>query len=244
MRPAPWWQERSIGLAWPGLAAANDGRSEGRPQARTAAGKDEFMTATTITDVRLPHTDSAESVDVTVSGGTIRSVQPSDRFRPKGTVVRGEGRTLLPGLIDTHVHLRGVEDVHRSPLRRDGGRGGRAAADRSGSRRRRAASRSATRRRRPHRAPVHATDSAGCVGRRSPGLLTRDVLSGRIHVVRIAGRGGQAGRGCAVRAFAGGPWGAGVDARAASRVCCGCPGVLAIWWVADWREPFRVVAVG
>ena len=50
--------------------------------------------------------------DVTADGGRIRSVERSGGAVPDtaGTI-DGTGATLLPGLIDAHVHLRSVEDL-------------------------------------------------------------------------------------------------------------------------------------
>jgi imidazolonepropionase-like amidohydrolase len=48
----------------------------------------------------------AERHDVLVSNGVISQVGPPGLAAPKGTkVIGGTGRTLLPGLIDSHVHL-------------------------------------------------------------------------------------------------------------------------------------------
>lgn len=43
--------------------------------------------------------------DVLVSAGQIREISPEIPQRPGEDVVRGDGRTLLPGFIDAHVHL-------------------------------------------------------------------------------------------------------------------------------------------
>lgn len=66
----------------------------------------------TISDVRVfdgervldgPH-------DVTVEGVTITALEPSGAASPDGGErVDGAGLTLLPGLVDAHVHLHGVD---------------------------------------------------------------------------------------------------------------------------------------
>ena len=49
--------------------------------------------------------------DVTVDGPVIVAVEPSGRAPTGTTTVDGSGATLLPGLIDAHVHLRGPDDL-------------------------------------------------------------------------------------------------------------------------------------
>lgn len=48
---------------------------------------------------------------VVVEGGIIRSVAGSPKIPPNAEIVDAEGRTLLPGLIDSHVHIA-VEDAN------------------------------------------------------------------------------------------------------------------------------------
>ena len=57
---------------------------------------------------------SAETEDtrVVIEGGVITSVVPAKGAAPPGSeVVDGAGKTLLPGLIDAHVHAWSVEDL-------------------------------------------------------------------------------------------------------------------------------------
>lgn len=50
--------------------------------------------------------------DVETDGSVIVSVDPASAAVPDGaTTIDGTGATLLPGLIDAHVHLRGVDDL-------------------------------------------------------------------------------------------------------------------------------------
>ena len=50
--------------------------------------------------------------DVRTDRGLIRSVEPAGAAQPyEGEVVDGSGATLLPGLIDAHVHLRDAADL-------------------------------------------------------------------------------------------------------------------------------------
>ena len=77
---------------------------------------------TTITDVRV--FDGERLLDgrhdVSVEGATISTVSPAGSAAgsatggaaARGERVDGAGGTLLPGLVDAHVHLRGVEDLH------------------------------------------------------------------------------------------------------------------------------------
>lgn len=63
---------------------------------------------TIIRNVQVFHPDGAVSGphDVTLRDGDIASILPYDQDRPfSGTEVDGNGHTLVPGLIDTHVHL-------------------------------------------------------------------------------------------------------------------------------------------
>jgi imidazolonepropionase-like amidohydrolase len=73
---------------------------------------------TTITGVRLAALDTAgagQPLDVEFSE-TITAIRPVGAPAPTGDVVDGRGRFLLPGLIDTHVHL-GSHDALMSALR-------------------------------------------------------------------------------------------------------------------------------
>jgi imidazolonepropionase-like amidohydrolase len=61
----------------------------------------------TITRVRLAALEASTPTgecDVEFNE-TISAIRPAGTVAPSGTVVLGEGRFLLPGLIDTHVHL-------------------------------------------------------------------------------------------------------------------------------------------
>ena len=44
-------------------------------------------------------------VNVLVEGNVIRTISAESVSAPGATVIAGEGRTLMPGLIDNHVHL-------------------------------------------------------------------------------------------------------------------------------------------
>ena len=49
---------------------------------------------------------------VVVEGDRITDVSPTSAAgAPKGRRIDGRGRFLMPGLIDVHIHLRGVTDV-------------------------------------------------------------------------------------------------------------------------------------
>ncbi len=59
-----------------------------------------------IHDVRVFTGDAVlEHTDVRFARGTITDVRPTGAPSPSDAVVEGAGRTLLPGLIDLHVHL-------------------------------------------------------------------------------------------------------------------------------------------
>jgi len=45
------------------------------------------------------------ATDVLVRGNTIAAIGPSLPASPQATVIAGQGRTLMPGLIDAHVHI-------------------------------------------------------------------------------------------------------------------------------------------
>ncbi|NEA51286.1 amidohydrolase, partial [Streptomyces sp. SID10815] len=64
-------------------------------------------TATTVTDVAVfDGTDApAGRFDVSFDASGITGVLPTGAARPAGVRVDGAGGTLLPGLIDAHVHF-------------------------------------------------------------------------------------------------------------------------------------------
>src|SRR5579871_5362119 len=52
------------------------------------------------------------SQDVVLDGGVIAAVVPAGTAgRERAEIIDGRGATLLPGLIDAHVHLRGTADL-------------------------------------------------------------------------------------------------------------------------------------
>lgn len=71
------------------------------------------MTCTTITDVALfDGTDRLDGAwDVTFEGSVITAVGRAGAARADGTVIDGRGATLLPGLIDAHVHFLRPEEL-------------------------------------------------------------------------------------------------------------------------------------
>lgn len=62
-----------------------------------------------LTDVRLPgrHDSAEDTVDVLLREGTVEAISPAGARRPSHSVevCRAEGRWLLPGLWDNHVHF-------------------------------------------------------------------------------------------------------------------------------------------
>lgn len=70
------------------------------------------MTATFFSDVRIPEGDSvSDLVAVTVRDGVITEVGKESEAPASAELVRGEGRTLRPGLIDAHVHVAERADL-------------------------------------------------------------------------------------------------------------------------------------
>jgi imidazolonepropionase-like amidohydrolase len=51
---------------------------------------------------------------VLVSGGTVIDMDPSLKVPEGAEIIIGDGLTLLPGLIDSHVHAESIEDLERS----------------------------------------------------------------------------------------------------------------------------------
>jgi hypothetical protein len=61
-------------------------------------------------------------MDVTVAGGFVESVlstQPVTDLRDSTTMIEGNGRTLIPGVIDTHVHLALTSVIQAAALLAD-----------------------------------------------------------------------------------------------------------------------------
>lgn len=54
------------------------------------------------------------STDVAIDGGTIVAVRPGLVVPPETVIVAGEGRTLLPGLIDAHAHVHDGSALEQS----------------------------------------------------------------------------------------------------------------------------------
>jgi len=57
-----------------------------------------------------------EPRDLLVEGGTVRAVAPPGTLGPKGTRVDAAGCLVLPGLIDTHTHLREPGYEHKGTI--------------------------------------------------------------------------------------------------------------------------------
>lgn len=70
-------------------------------------------TATTVTDVAIfDGTDLLEGrYDVSFGQSAITEISPAGTAAPAGPTVDGAGATLLPGLIDAHVHFRGPDEL-------------------------------------------------------------------------------------------------------------------------------------
>lgn len=66
------------------------------------------MTATTIAGVAV---HGLGERDVVVRGAVIEAVATPGAAAPEGEVVDGRGHTLVPGLVDTHVHLTGPDEL-------------------------------------------------------------------------------------------------------------------------------------
>ena len=72
------------------------------------------------TDVRVFDGDRLMdgSQDVVLDGGVIAAVvsMAGTADKERASVLEGHGATLLPGLIDAHVHLRGLGDPQEESL--------------------------------------------------------------------------------------------------------------------------------
>ncbi|KIV78805.1 hypothetical protein PV11_06415 [Exophiala sideris] len=69
------------------------------------------MAATVVTDVRLFDGEHVQDVtNVVISGTTISGIGSHVQFPEGATFINGDGCTLLPGLIDSHVHT-GLEQL-------------------------------------------------------------------------------------------------------------------------------------
>lgn len=67
--------------------------------------------STTVTNVRLALSDSPDMLYDVSFGRTLTGVGPTGSIDPGGEVIHGQGRFLLPGLIDTHAHLPGRDGL-------------------------------------------------------------------------------------------------------------------------------------
>lgn len=80
--------------------------------ARPAASQPVSATTFVVSDVRLfDGEEVTEHRNVVVSGGRILQVGGVDLLPPGAGVVNGAGRTLLPGFIDSHVHLPAAPEL-------------------------------------------------------------------------------------------------------------------------------------
>ncbi len=79
------------------------------PRGAAAKIPDAPKTPVAFTNIRLFDGKSAAlrtGLRVVVDGNTIKAVEPADKPLPSGLqVIDGGGRTLMPGMIDAHVHL-------------------------------------------------------------------------------------------------------------------------------------------
>jgi imidazolonepropionase-like amidohydrolase len=74
----------------------------------SAIAQDEAREQTLFTDVNVFDGKSESlrmGVDVLIEGNVIKSISEDSIEAPAATVIAGDGRTLMPGLIDNHVHL-------------------------------------------------------------------------------------------------------------------------------------------
>src|SRR5687768_11793501 len=102
LQPRPTWEvDLKIGMLLVATAVLLSGCGDSEPN-RTQ-GQATFV----VRDVRVFDGERiAEHRSVFVEDGLIRRVDGLELAVPPGTeVIDGQGRTLLPGLIDAHVHL-------------------------------------------------------------------------------------------------------------------------------------------
>ena len=95
-----------------GLIAAAVVLNPTAPRAQDAAAR-----ALVIKDVRL--FDGVKLIPratVVVAGGKVQAVGASVKLPPDADVVDGRGKTLLPGLIDAHVHLWNPDILRQTPV--------------------------------------------------------------------------------------------------------------------------------
>lgn len=89
------------GIALTGLSVL--GRAQARPS------------ATAIKDVRIFDGEKIVPVGtVVITGGTISACGPGAAIPPEAEVIDGRGKTLLPGLIDSHVHTFGADPLKQA----------------------------------------------------------------------------------------------------------------------------------
>lgn len=86
----------------------------------TSRAADGDLLITNVTLIDGTGADPLPGASVLVRGERIALVSPGETPTPSGaTVIDGDGKYLLPGLIDTHIHLRGGTVLGRSMNNRD-----------------------------------------------------------------------------------------------------------------------------
>ena len=73
------------------------------------------MTDLTIKNARILRNGKLTDADINVHNGKIKTIRK--RLHPKGKVVNVNGRVVLPGGIDSHVHFRHPGGSHKETWR-------------------------------------------------------------------------------------------------------------------------------
>jgi imidazolonepropionase-like amidohydrolase len=104
-KPGPTFVRNALGvlMVWLGATVQALSQTPALPSGQAAASSDTLFQNVRVFDGRSERLSGP--TDVMVRGKTITSIGPSQQHAAGTAVIDGRGRTLMPGLIDVHVHL-------------------------------------------------------------------------------------------------------------------------------------------
>ena len=96
-------------MLWAYLCSVRVGKSAG-------VAEGEPLAQTLITDVAIFDGVSdglSAGMNVLIEGNLIKTISAEAIEADGATVIEGGGRTLMPGLIDAHIHLLGIKSMNQ-----------------------------------------------------------------------------------------------------------------------------------